>query len=80
MHIENTEIYRLNIDYYEIHLLSYLYFTDLFEIKYSPLMKMSFSILQNVYAELASHKDAIYYVTNERKSTETKKVVLIEPR
>ena len=56
------------------------FFTDLFEIKYSPLMEMPFSILQNVYAVLAYHKDAINYITNERKSTESKKVALIEPR
>ena len=43
-------------------------------------MEMPMSILQNVYAVLAYHKDAINYITNERKSTETKKVVLIEPR
>ena len=56
------------------------FFTDLFEIKYSPLMEMPFSILQNVYAALENHKDAINYITNERKRTETRKVLLIEPR
>ena len=84
MHIENTEVYLSNKDYYEIlillHFLSYLYFTDLFEIEYSPFMEMPFYILQNVYAVLANHKDALDYITNERKSTETKKVFLIEPR
>ena len=43
-------------------------------------MEMPFYILQNVYAVLANHKDALDYITNERKSTETKKVFLIEPR
>ena len=73
------KIFRIII-FILLHLLLNHYFTDLFEIKYSPLLEMSLSILQNVYAVLANHKDAVDYITNERKSTETKKLLLIEPR
>ena len=86
MHIENTEIYLLDIDYYEngFKSNSYIVYHILISHIYLKLdihryWKCHF-LFCKMFISLANYKDAIDYITNERKSTETKKVVLIEPR